>query len=348
MKFVDQIRIQLQSGKGGAGKVSFRREALVPRGGPDGGDGGRGGHVVFRATLNVSSLYSYTGKRKLQAEDGHPGDFQKMSGPDGKDLIVEVPVGTVVKDLEGQILLDIEKAGDYQFLTGGRGGKGNTFFKTSVNQAPTYAQPGEPAQLVDVMIEIKTIADVGIIGFPNAGKSTLVSSVTAAKPVIADYPFTTLNPQLGVVSIVSISDDKNFIIADIPGLIKGAHLGQGLGHKFLKHIERTKCFVHLLDVSDFSDRDVWQDFCDINEELKAYDSLNQEQEGYRALATRPQVVVFNKIDSTTPDRLEYLEAQFGKKGEKQIIKISAATRTNLPQLVNKLSEIVFVKDSNNA
>lgn len=344
MKFVDQIRIQLQSGKGGAGKVSFRREALVPRGGPDGGDGGRGGHVIFRATPNVNSLYSYTGKKKLQAEDGHPGDFQKMSGPDGQHLYIDVPVGTVVKDLEGKILLDIEKQGDYEFLQGGRGGKGNTFFKTSVNQAPTYAQPGEPAQLVDVIIEIKTIADVGIIGFPNAGKSTLVSSVTAAKPIIADYPFTTLNPQLGVVSI---AEDKNFIIADIPGLIKGAHLGQGLGHKFLKHIERTKCFVHLLDLSDYSDRDVWQDYCDINEELKAYDNLNREQEGYRALSTRPQVVVFNKIDSTTPDRLEYWTAQFAKKTPVEIIKISAATRTNLTQLVHKLSEIVFVKDTSN-
>lgn len=344
MKFVDQIKIQLQSGKGGPGKVSFRREALVPRGGPDGGDGGRGGHVIFRATPNVSSLYSYTGKRKLQAQDGHPGDFQKMSGADGQDLIIDVPVGTVIKDLDGQILLDIEKEGDYQFLTGGRGGKGNTFFKTSVNQAPTYAQPGEPAEIVDVIIEIKTIADVGIIGFPNAGKSTLVSSVTAAKPIIADYPFTTLNPQLGVVSI---AEDKNFIIADIPGLIKGAHLGQGLGHKFLKHIERTKCFVHLLDLSDFADRNVWQDYCDINEELTAYDKLNLDQEGYRPLASRPQVVVFNKIDSTTPDRLEYWQKIFEQKNVMEIYKISAATRVNLPQLVYKLSSLIFVKEQKN-
>lgn len=342
MKFVDQIHIQLQSGKGGAGKVSFRREALVPRGGPDGGDGGRGGHVIVRATPNVSSLYSYTGKKILQAENGHPGDFQKMTGADGKDLILDVPVGTVIKDLDGQILLDIDKEGEVPFLMGGRGGKGNTFFKTSVNQAPTHAQPGEDGQLVEVIIEIKTIADVGIIGFPNAGKSTLVSSVTAAKPIIADYPFTTLNPQLGVVSV---AEDKNFIIADIPGLIKGAHLGQGLGHKFLKHIERTKCFVHLLDTSDFSDRDVWQDFCDINDELKAYDKLNEDQEGYRALSKRPQVVVFNKIDSTTPDRLEYWSNMFQKKGEKEVYKISAAARTQLSQLVHKLSSLVFTKET---
>jgi GTPase len=344
MKFVDQIKIQLQSGKGGAGKVSFRREALVPRGGPDGGDGGRGGHVIFRATPNVSSLYSYTGKKMLQAEDGHPGDFQKMTGADGKDLILGVPVGTVVKDLNGQILLDIEKEGDYQFLSGGRGGKGNTFFKTSVNQAPTHAQPGEPAESVEVIIEIKTIADVGIIGFPNAGKSTLVSSITAAKPIIADYPFTTLNPQLGVVSV---AEDKNFIIADIPGLIKGAHLGQGLGHKFLKHIERTKCFVHLLDVSDFANRDVWQDYCDINEELLAYDNLNKEQEGYRPLASRPQVVVFNKMDSTTPDRLDYWQNFFTKKNITEVYQISAATRLQLPQLVHKLSSLVFKKEPTN-
>lgn len=341
MKFIDQLKIQLQSGKGGAGSRSFRREAMVPRGGPDGGDGGRGGHVVFRTTRNVSTLYAHTGKKKLAARDGEPGTYQKMTGADGADLILEVPVGTVVKDLEGKLLLDLETEGDTVFLEGGRGGKGNVFFKTSVNQAPTHAQPGEEGTTIDVMIEIKMIADVGIIGFPNAGKSTLVSSVTAARPQIADYPFTTLNPQLGVVSI---SVDRNFVIADIPGLIKGAHLGQGLGHKFLRHIERTKCFVHLLDVSDFSDRDVLQDYLDINEELIQYDKLNEQFEWYSPLSKRVQIVAFNKVDSTSPDRLEHWEAVFAKKGIRDVLKISAATRYHVKELVNKLSDTLFQRD----
>ncbi|MBY0314137.1 MAG: GTPase ObgE [Bdellovibrionales bacterium] len=341
MKFVDQIRIQLHSGHGGPGKVSFRRESGIPRGGPDGGDGGRGGHIVLRATRNTSSLYAYKGKKELRAPDGQPGDYQKMTGADGMDMIIEVPVGTMVKDLEGNLLADLPSEQDFILYEGGRGGKGNTFFKNSVNQAPMHAQPGEEGQGGEVIIEIKVIADVGIIGFPNAGKSTLVSAVTAARPIIADYPFTTLNPQLGVVVI---DVERNFVIADIPGLIKGAHKGQGLGHKFLKHIERTRCFVHLLDVSEFSNRDVWQDFADINEELEKYDQVNAEYDWYKPLAKRPQVVVFNKVDATSPDRIEELEAMFRKKGVKEIIKISAATRLNLPQLVNKLTEIVFNKD----
>jgi GTP-binding protein len=341
MKFVDQLKIQLQSGKGGAGSRSFRREAMVPRGGPDGGDGGRGGHVIFRTTRNVSTLYAHTGKKKLAARDGEPGTYQKMTGADGTDLILEVPVGTVVKDLEGKLLLDMDKEGDTVFLTGGRGGKGNVFFKTSVNQAPTHAQPGEEGTSLDVLIEIKMIADIGIIGFPNAGKSTLVSAVTAARPQIADYPFTTLTPQLGVVSI---SVDRNFVIADIPGLIKGAHKGQGLGHKFLRHIERTKCFVHLLDVSDFADRDVLQDYLDINEELSQYDKMNEQFEWFAPLASRVQLVTFNKVDATSPERLEDLEAAFAKKGIRNIYKISAATRYQLAELVSAMSNTLSKRD----
>lgn len=344
MKFVDQIKLQLQSGKGGPGKVSFRREAMVPRGGPDGGDGGRGGHVIFRATRNISSLYGYMGTRGLAAENGHPGDFQKMSGADGKDLVIDVPVGTVIKDLDGQLLLDLDKEGETTFLEGGMGGRGNVWFKSSVNQAPLHAQPGMPGKTLDVLIEIKMIADVGIIGFPNAGKSTLVSSLTAARPRVADYPFTTLDPQLGVVSI---SEEQNFVIADIPGLIKGASLGQGLGHKFLKHIERTKCFVHLLDLSDFSDKNVWQEYEDINNELKAYDEMNKEYDWFQPLALRPQFTVFNKIDSTTQDRLEYWQNKFRENGITDILMISAATRENLQQLVHRLSEVVFAKDETN-
>lgn len=341
MKFVDQIKIVLQSGKGGAGKVSFRREAMTPRGGPDGGDGGRGGHVVFRATTNVSSLFSYQGKKKLAAQDGQPGANRNMTGAYGKDLIVEVPVGTVVRSLEGELLLDIDKEGDVVFLEGGRGGKGNIFFKTSVNQAPMYAQPGEEGVTKDVLIEIKTIADIGIIGFPNAGKSTLISAITSARPQIADYPFTTLTPQLGVVSL---GPEKNFVVADIPGLIKGAHEGQGLGHKFLKHIERTKYFVHLLDVSEYSARDVWQDYVDINYELEQYDKLNQEYAWYSKLSDRPQIVVFNKVDAVAPEVVENLEAKFNKNGVKNIVKASAVTRYNLDKLVATMARMLYNKE----
>lgn len=344
MKFVDQIKITLESGKGGAGKVSFRREAMAPRGGPDGGDGGRGGHVIFRATTNVSSLFVYQGKRKLAAQDGHPGSHRNMTGAYGDDLILEVPVGTVVRSLEGELLLDLDKEGDQVFLEGGRGGKGNIFFKNSVNQAPLHAQPGEEGVARDVMIEIKTIADIGIIGFPNAGKSTLISAITAARPQIADYPFTTLTPQLGVVSL---GPERNFVVADIPGLIKGAHEGQGLGHKFLKHIERTKYFVHLLDVSEFSARDVWQDFADINYELEQYDKMNQEFDWYRNLSSRPQIVVFNKIDAASAESIEALEGFFHKKGIKNIIKISAVTRYNLDKLVSTIAKLLYNKEAIN-
>jgi GTPase len=347
MKFVDQIKLTLQSGKGGAGKVSFRREAMVPRGGPDGGDGGRGGHVVFRATTNVSSLFTYQGEKKLAAQDGHPGANQKSTGAYGDDLILEVPVGTVVRSTDGELLLDLDKEGDTVFLEGGRGGKGNTFFKNSVNQAPLHAQPGEDGQSRYVIVEIKMIADIGIIGFPNAGKSTLIAAITAARPQIADYPFTTLTPQLGVVRF---SSERNFVVADIPGLIKGAHAGQGLGHKFLKHIERTKHFVHLLDISDYAERDVWQDFVDINEELRLYDEMNKEFDWYSPISTRPQVVAFNKIDSAQPETIEKWEAVFRKNGVKDVLKISAATRYNLDKLVNNLGKLLYstalVEDNN--
>lgn len=338
MKFVDQIKITLQSGKGGAGKVSFLREASAPRGGPDGGEGGRGGHVIFRPTTNVSSLFTFQGKRKLSAEDGHPGEYKNMTGAFGKDLIIEVPMGSVVRSPEGELLVDLEGKTEHVFLKGGRGGKGNIFFKSSINQAPMHAQPGEPGVTMDVMIEIKTIADIGIIGFPNAGKSTLISAITAARPQIADYPFTTLTPQLGVVAF---GPEKNFVVADIPGLIKGAHEGQGLGHKFLKHIERTKYFVHMLDVSEYAGRDVWQDYVDINFELEQYDLMNKEYEWYRELKSRPQIVVFNKIDAVDPETVENLEHKFNKAGVKDIIKISAVTRYNLDKLVATMARLLY-------
>ena len=247
MKFIDSVKIHFSSGRGGAGCASFCREAFRPRGGPDGGDGGKGGDVIFHVNDHLNTLIHLQGKRKLSAKNGEPGQGQKKYGAGGADLVVEVPPGTVIRSLAGEMKADLI-SGSYTLLQGGKGGLGNVHFKNSVNQTPDYAQPGESGEEIEVLLELKLIADVGVIGFPNAGKSTLVSILTSAKPKIADYPFTTLQPQLGVVKL---DPQSSFTIADIPGLIEGASQGVGLGHQFLQHIERTKIFVHLLDVSDF-------------------------------------------------------------------------------------------------
>lgn len=334
MKFVDQVRISLYSGKGGPGKVSFRKEPFAPRGGPNGGDGGSGGSVIVRGTRSVSSLFPYQSKRKLRAQDGDPGGVNNRTGKDGESLFLDVPVGSVVKNLNGELLLDVVQEEEFVLLKGGMGGRGNTRFKTSVNQAPTHAQPGQEGQEVDVVIELKSLADVGIIGFPNAGKSTLISTITAAKPQIADYPFTTINPQLGVLRY---GLDKQMVLADIPGLIKGAHQGQGLGHQFLKHIERTKVFIHLLDVSDFADRDVYQDYVDINSELKLYDEAHVTSGEFKPLSSRPQLVVFSKVDAATERRLEEIEAQFQQGGVTVDAKISSASHAGVDDFKKSLA-----------
>lgn len=339
MKFIDEVTIEVASGKGGPGAVSFRREAMTPRGGPDGGDGGKGGSVIFRADTRLGSLLDLRLKKKYKAEDGEKGGGQNQFGADGQDLVIHVPAGTVIKNQEGQILADIGPEQEFVFLKGGRGGKGNHFFKSSVNQAPTHAQPGEAGQSATVQLELKLLADVGIIGFPNAGKSTLISRISAARPKIADYPFTTLIPNLGVVSM---GDFRSFVVADIPGLIEGAHTGAGLGTQFLRHIERTRLFIHLIDASDMAPRDGWESYLSINKELAEHDSQNQDKDGYDPLAKRRQLVVLNKVDAASPDNLERLIHQFKSNGI-EVFQISAVTGQNIKELVYKVGSMLFEK-----
>lgn len=337
MKFIDEVTIEVASGKGGAGSVSFRREIFVPRGGPDGGDGGRGGSVIFQATTRLHSLLDLRLKSKYRAEDGEPGGQQKRSGASGKDMLLLVPPGTIIKNEQGEILKDLGMDETFTLLEGGIGGKGNVYYKTSVNQAPSVAQKGMPGQEMTVHLELKLLADVGIIGFPNAGKSTLISHISAAKPKVADYPFTTLIPNLGVVKY---GEDANFIVADMPGLIKGAHAGAGLGTRFLKHIERTSCFVHVVDATGISGRDPVKDFFEINKELELYDEAHADEEDYRPLAGRRQIVALNKMDAIQEKDKAKLIKKFEKKDVK-VVPISAATGAGLKDLVYMMGEMVF-------
>lgn len=344
MKFIDEIHIRVASGKGGAGSVSFRREAMVPRGGPDGGDGGRGGNVILRVTPHLNSLIDLHYKRRYQAEDGEPGKGQNQSGRDGEDLVMSVPVGTMVKTESGEVLMDLTEPGDFILLKGGIGGKGNTFYKTSINQAPTVAQKGMPGEERDLVLELKLLADVGIIGFPNAGKSTLISRISAARPKIADYPFTTLVPNLGVVRI---GEEKSFVVADIPGLVAGAHEGVGLGTQFLRHIERCRVFVHLIDASEFSGQDPMDMYDQIQHELKCYDeSKRGEDPNYVPLCDRPQIVVLNKIDATSEERLIEVKNRLREQRQVNPFVISAVTGLNVKELIIAISQKVFANEAN--
>ncbi len=343
MRFIDEIRIVIGSGHGGPGAVSFRREAMTPRGGPDGGDGGKGGDLVLKATPHLNSLVDYRANKKYIAKNGLPGEGSKSSGANGADMVLLLPKGTIVRNMEGQVLADLAEVDECVLLKGGRGGKGNHFFKTSVNQAPEHAQPGEGGEEMEVTLELKLIADVGIIGFPNAGKSTLISRISAAKPKIADYPFTTLVPNLGVVKV---ADFKSFVVADIPGLVKGAHLGVGLGIQFLKHIERTKFFIHLVDASGLSQRDPLQDYEDINNELKMYDEANQDKDGFFPLTNRTQFVVLNKIDTLSEAQLTKLKTDFQKRFNVKPIAISAYTGKNIAELMTFLTQNLFEQEEN--
>ncbi|MDO4297229.1 MAG: GTPase ObgE [Lachnospiraceae bacterium] len=284
--FADRAKIIIRSGKGGDGHVSFRRELFVPDGGPDGGDGGKGGDVIFEVDEGLNTLIEYRHRRKFSATDGEQGGKRKCHGANGRDIILKVPAGTVIKDAEsGQVIADMSGDNTRQIvLKGGRGGNGNMHYATSTMQAPKYAQPGQEAKELEVQLELKVIADVGLVGFPNVGKSTFLSRVTNARPKIANYHFTTLSPNLGVVDL----DGGGFVIADIPGLIEGASEGVGLGHQFLRHIERTKVMIHIVDAASVEGRDPVDDIQKINAELAAY---NEE------LARRPQVIAANKIDA---------------------------------------------------
>ena len=284
--FVDTATLTLSSGKGGNGVVAWRREKFIPKGGPDGGDGGKGGDVYFQAVANLDTLLDFAGKHHWQARNGQPGSGANKHGAHGDDLIIKVPPGTLIYDLDLNLLLiDLNEIGaKARVCLAGKGGKGNKAFATSINQTPRYTEPGKKGQERNIRLELKLIADVGLVGMPNAGKSTLISRCSAARPKIADYPFTTLEPVLG---IVELSGFRRFVMADIPGLIEGAHAGAGLGHEFLKHIERTKLIVHILDIMPTDGSDPGENYKAIRIELEKHS---------KALAEKPEIIVANKID----------------------------------------------------
>lgn len=328
--FADRAKIFIRSGKGGDGHVSFRRELYVPNGGPDGGNGGRGGDVIFVVDEGQNTLADYRHKAKYSAEDGEQGGKKRCHGADGKDIILKVPPGTVIKDAKSdKVIADMSGENKRQvILTGGKGGQGNMNYATPTMQAPKYAQPGQPAQELWVKLELKVIADVGLVGFPNVGKSTFLSRVTNARPKIANYHFTTLSPNLGVVDL---EGGSGFVIADIPGLIEGASKGVGLGHEFLRHIERTKVFIHIVDAASTEGRDPIEDIHKIHAELEAY---NPE------IAKRPQVIAANKIDaiySEDDDSIEKIRQEFEPKGIK-VFAISAVSGKGIREL------LFYVKD----
>jgi GTP-binding protein len=331
VKFVDEVEILVSSGHGGAGCVSFRREKFIPLGGPNGGDGGKGGDVIIRATRRITTLLDLRYNKDNRARNGDPGSGRDKHGKSAADVVIPVPVGTLIKDAEtGEVRDDLIEDGQTFFAAkGGRGGMGNAHFSSSTNRSPRYSQPGEEGEEFSLKLELKLLADVGIVGFPNAGKSTLISKISAAKPKIADYPFTTLIPNLGVVQY---KDFKNFVVADIPGLIEGAHTGAGLGIRFLKHVERTSVFIHMLDVSGFTEREPLKDFDIINNELKEFNPQ---------LAVNPQVVALNKVD-VLPDRegLAEIEEVLSSRGYR-VFCISAATGEGVGKLVDAVAEIYF-------
>ncbi len=325
--FADSAKIFIKSGKGGDGHVSFRRELYVANGGPDGGDGGRGGDIIFEVEDGLNTLTDFRHVRKYIAESGEEGGKRRCHGADGKDLVIKVPEGTVIKEFEsGKVIADMSGENRREtILKGGKGGLGNMHFATATMQVPKYAQPGQPAQELWVLLELKVIADVGLVGFPNVGKSTLLSRVSNARPKIANYHFTTLNPHLGVVDL---GDGAGFVMADIPGLIEGASEGVGLGHSFLKHIERTKVLIHVVDAASTEGRDPVEDIRTINQELAAY---NPE------LLTRPQVIAANKIDSIfsdgdTESPVERLRREFEPEGIR-VFPISAVSGEGVKDLL---------------
>lgn len=299
--FVDQVEIRVRAGGGGNGCLAFRREKFVPRGGPSGGDGGRGGDVILESSERHNTLIHFRFNPEHKAQRGGHGQGSNKHGKDGHDVILRVPVGTVVYDEEnGEKLADFTAPNQSRILAhGGRGGRGNAHFATSTNQAPRRVEPGQPGDEKRLRLELKLLAEVGLIGFPNVGKSTLISVISAAKPKIADYPFTTLQPNLGVVSIDGTKGEESFVVADIPGLIEGAHSGAGLGIQFLRHVERTRLLVHLLDVSEASGRDPRQDFAIVEGELRKFGA---------GLADKPMVIVASKIDVAEPKKLAAVKA----------------------------------------
>ena len=329
--FADRAKIIIRSGKGGDGHVSFRRELYVPNGGPDGGDGGKGGDVIFEVDKGLNTLTDYRHRRKFHAQDGEPGGKRRCHGANGGDIILKVPEGTVVTEAQsGKVIADMSGENTRQIiLRGGRGGKGNMHYATATMQVPKYAQPGQPAQELEVKLELKVIADVGLVGFPNVGKSTFLSRVTNAQPKIANYHFTTLSPNLGVVDL----DNSGFVIADIPGLIEGASEGVGLGHEFLRHIERTRVIIHIVDAASTEGRDPIDDIYKINREREA---------STPEIAKRPQVIAANKIDAIydeTDSPVELLKMEFEPQGVK-VFPISAVSGEGVRELLYHVQSLL--------
>lgn len=323
VRFVDEVKIEVRAGHGGAGSASFRREKFVPKGGPDGGDGGRGGHVILMASRDRNTLQELYLRKRLIAENGRGGSGRNKHGRDGEDIVVTVPVGTIVKDEEGQVLADLDADGRQWIMAkGGRGGLGNSHFATSVNRAPRYAQPGEEGEEGIRYLELKSMADVGLVGLPNAGKSTFLARISNARPKIADYPFTTLAPMLGQVFM---DDGDGFVVADIPGLIEGAHEGRGLGHRFLRHIERTQVLLHLVDAAPPDGRGLTEQVREVEAELK----------GYGEVWAKPRLLVINKIDALSEEVLAELTDEAGGLGL-PVYAISAVSGAGVPQLLRDL------------
>ena len=328
--FTDYVKIIAKAGNGGDGAVSFRREKYVAAGGPDGGDGGRGGNVYFEVDPDTNTLIDFRYQKKFKAENGKNGEGANRYGRSGEDLTIKVPLGTIVKDAQtGKVLADLSEKGQKELiLQGGRGGKGNSHFATSTRQAPRFSQEGEKCEEKELILELKLLADVGLIGFPNVGKSTLLSVVTDATPKIADYHFTTLEPNLGVVK-TEFGD--SFVLADIPGIIEGASEGTGLGLRFLRHIERTRLLLHVIDVSGSEGRNPVDDFNTINKELKKYSEK---------LSTRKQIIVANKIDAMQDETLYEQLEKLAKEKNIEIFKISAATGEGLKELFTHVSKVL--------
>jgi len=332
VKFIDEAIITVKSGNGGRGCVSFRREKYIPRGGPDGGDGGKGGDVILKSTSRRRTLYPFQFKRQFKAQDGAHGQGRQKTGRNGSNLIIEIPPGTLVKDAAtNEILKDFTAAGEsYSVVNGGRGGLGNARFKSSTNRTPRYAQPGEPGQSRELKLELKLLADVGIIGLPNVGKSTLLSAISSATPKIGNYPFTTLTPTLGVVET---SWAEPFVVADIPGLIEGAHQGAGLGIRFLRHIERTRILIHLLDAQAIDSQQPLMDYETINRELQFFNPQ---------LIQKPQIVVLNKID--LPGTEAAAAALVDALDDQPVIAISALEKKGIDKLISRILELLERSD----
>jgi GTP-binding protein len=327
MKFIDRVRITVESGAGGDGCVSFRREKYVPRGGPDGGDGGRGGDVIFQTDPQLSTLIDYRYKREYKARPGAHGRGSNKSGKDGESVVLSVPPGTqIIDETRKAVLADLTR-GEFIAVRGGKGGRGNATFATPTRRTPRFSQPGQPGQLLELVLELKLIADVGIVGMPNAGKSTMISRISAARPKVAEYPFTTLTPSLGVVRM---GDRKGFVVADIPGLVEGAHQGVGLGHRFLRHVERTSVILHLIGLAPGDPGPV-----------EAYRTVRGEMEKYtKELALKESIVALNKVDLCSADDKMRIRDNFLKETDIQPYIVSAVSGEGITQLVGALADAV--------